>query len=43
MIILNDKNYKKYAIRNPININQINKIDNWARNITLKKIRLINE
>jgi 1-deoxy-D-xylulose-5-phosphate reductoisomerase len=43
MIILNDKNYRKYAIRNPININQINKIDNWARNITLKKIRLINE
>ena len=43
MIILNDKNYRKYAIRNPININQINEIDNWARNITLKKIRLINE
>ena len=39
MIILKDRNYKKYAIRNPININQIKKIDTWARNLTLEKIK----
>jgi 1-deoxy-D-xylulose-5-phosphate reductoisomerase len=38
MIILKDRNYKKYAIRNPINIKQIKKIDTWARNLTLEKI-----
>ncbi len=37
--ILNDSNYKKYAIRKPQNINQIVNIDNWARKLTLKKIR----
>ena len=39
MSIMNDKNYKKYAIKNPVNINRIIKIDNWARQETLKKIR----
>jgi len=39
MIILKDRNYKKYAIRNPININQIKKIDTWARILTLEKIK----
>jgi 1-deoxy-D-xylulose-5-phosphate reductoisomerase len=39
MNILNDRNYKKYAIRNPKNINQINAIDNWARDITMKKLK----
>ena len=39
MGILNDKNYTKYAIRNPKNINQIIKIDNWARMVTLNKIK----
>ena len=37
--ILNDRNYKKYAIRKPQNINQITNIDKWARNITLEKIK----
>ena len=37
MNILNDKNYKKYAIRRPLNINQILEIDNWARTVTLNK------
>ena len=37
MTILNDRNYRKYAIKNPNNINQILEIDNWARNIALKK------
>jgi len=39
MSILKDKNYKKYAIRKPINIYQIKKIDIWARYLTLKKIK----
>ncbi len=38
MIILNDRNYKKYAIRKPNNINQINKIDFWAKQKTKEKI-----
>ena len=37
--ILNDRNYKKYAIRKPQSINQITNIDKWARNITLEKIK----
>ena len=36
--ILNDINYKKYAIRKPNNISEINIIDNWARKLTLDKI-----
>jgi len=38
MGILNDGNYKNYAITSCKNINQINKIDTWARSITLTKI-----
>ena len=41
MTILSDRNYKKYAIRIPKNISQINIIDNWAKTTTMKKIRLI--
>ena len=37
--ILDDRNYRKYAIRKPNNINDINKIDAWARKQTLKKIK----
>ncbi len=36
MRILGDRNYKKYAIRKPKNINQIVEIDIWARNKILK-------
>jgi len=36
--VLNDRNYKKYAIKDPINITQILKIDQWARNTIFKKI-----
>ncbi len=39
--ILKDRNYKKYAIKSPNKINQINEIDLWARNLTLKKISKI--
>jgi 1-deoxy-D-xylulose-5-phosphate reductoisomerase len=38
MTILNNRNYKKYAIRNPKNIYQIKKIDEWARAQTMKKV-----
>ncbi|MDC0433542.1 1-deoxy-D-xylulose-5-phosphate reductoisomerase [Pelagibacteraceae bacterium] len=38
MTILNNRNYKKYAIRKPKNIYQIKKIDEWARAQTMKKI-----
>ncbi len=38
MSILDDRNYKKYAIRKPKNINEIYNIDSWSRKITLKKI-----
>jgi len=34
--VLNDKNYKKYAIRNPRSIFQIIKIDQWARETATK-------
>ena len=39
MAILKDRNYKKYAIRRPKNINQINEIDIWARKTTKKNIK----
>ena len=38
MAILKDRNYLKYAIRKPINLKTINKIDQWARETTLKKL-----
>ena len=41
MTILNDRNYKKYAIRKPKNINQINKIDFWAKQKTKEKINTL--
>ena len=39
MSILNDRNYKKYAIRKPNNLSEITKVDSWARKITLDKIK----
>ena len=39
MDVLNDRNYKKYAIKIPKNINQIFQIDQWSRNTTFKKIK----
>ncbi len=40
MKVLKHKNYEKYAIRKPKNINQILEIDQWARLITGKIINL---
>ena len=39
MSILNDRNYRKYAIRKPKNIKEIEQIDLWARELTMKKIK----
>ena len=39
-MVLSDRNYKKYAIKEAKNIGQIFKIDQWARNVTLKKIKI---
>ena len=36
MSVLNDRNYKKYAIKMPYNLNQIINVDTWARNKTLE-------
>ena len=37
--ILNDKKYKKYAIKTPKNIKDIQKINDWTKEATLKKIK----
>ena len=36
--VMRDRNYKKYAIKVPKNINQILAIDKWSREVTFKKI-----
>ena len=38
LMVLNDRNYKKNAIKIPKNINQIFEIDKWSRNIMKKKL-----
>ena len=40
--VLNDRNYKKYAIKEPRNIKQILLIDKWARNTTYRKLKFKN-
>ena len=39
-LLLRDKNYKKYAIKKPKNINEILIIDSWARERILKKVNI---
>ena len=41
--VMRHKNYKKYAIQKPKNINHIKKIDSWAREVTLKKIKNVKD
>ena len=36
--ILKDRNYRKYAIKRPSNINEILKIDEWSRKATMLKM-----
>ena len=38
--ILNDRNYKKYAIRKPKNIHEITRIDKWTRESIKKKLKI---
>jgi 1-deoxy-D-xylulose 5-phosphate reductoisomerase len=40
--VLNDRNYRKYAIKEPKNINQIFQVDEWSRNTVYKKINYKN-
>ena len=37
MAVLKDRNYRKYAIRKPVNIKVIQLINDWAKELTLKK------
>ena len=41
-LVLNDRNYKKYAIKEPKNIDQIFQVDNWSRKTIYKKINYNN-
>ncbi len=41
--VLSDRNYKKYAIKEPKEINQVLLIDQWARNTMLNQIRKNND
>ena len=36
--IMNDSNYRKYAVKKPVNLKQILNIDNWAKSKIKKKI-----
>ena len=40
MKIMNDKNYKKYAIRKTRNLSQIKIIDRWSKIAVIKKLKL---
>ena len=40
-LVMKDRNYKKYAIKEPKNISQIYLVDKWSREITLKYISLM--
>ena len=38
--ILKDSNYKKYAIRNPKNLDEVMIIDKWTRESIFKKLSI---
>ena len=40
--VLKDRNYRKYAIKEPKNIDQIFEVDRWSRNTVYKKINYKN-
>ena len=40
MAIFKDRNFKKYAIKKPKNISQIYLIDFWARELTMRKLKI---
>ena len=37
MTVLKDRNYRKYAIKRPINVKVIQLVNDWAKELTLKK------
>ena len=37
-MVLKDRNYRKYAIKEPKNVSEIFQIDQWSRNTTYKKL-----
>ena len=39
-MVMKDRNYRKYAIKEPKNINEIFQIDAWARHTTYNKLKL---
>ena len=39
MAVINDSNFKKYAVKKPKTISQIYLIDFWARKLTMKKLK----
>ena len=41
LMVLNDRNYKKYAIKEPKNIKQIFQTDKWSRDTLYKKIKIL--
>ena len=40
LMVLNDSNYKKYAIKEPKNITEIMKIDLWSRQKIKEKLKI---
>ena len=36
---MDDRNYRKYAIKRPNNLKEILIIDDWAKNITMKILK----
>ena len=38
LMVLKDRNYRKYAIKEPKNVSEIFQIDQWSRNTTYKKL-----
>ncbi len=40
LLVLQDRNYRKNAIKKPKNLDQIFKIDNWSRNTVYEKIKI---
>ena len=38
LIVLKDRNYKKYAIKKPKNIDQIFKISEWTKKVLMNKL-----
>ena len=40
MKIMNDRNYRKYAIRKALNLHEIKVIDKWAKKTIMEKLNI---